>query len=69
MASQRSCSLVGCKAAAQTLHVTLGAASQQMRLLEDKPWPARFACYVVTRPGTRERTEVQAFIEWLMAEA
>lgn len=35
----------------------------------DKPWPARFAYYIVTRPGAAKRTEVQAFIEWISAEA
>lgn len=35
----------------------------------DKPWPARFAYYVVTRPGARKRPEVQAFIDWIHQEA
>ncbi|MGG4774420.1 LysR family transcriptional regulator [Alcaligenaceae bacterium 429] len=35
----------------------------------DKPWPARFAYYIVTRPGAAKRAEVQAFIEWVSAEA
>ncbi|MGG4603893.1 LysR substrate-binding domain-containing protein [Paenalcaligenes sp. Me131] len=41
------------------------------RLLQvlDKPWPARFAYYIVTRPGAAKRAEVQAFIEWVSAEA
>ncbi|MNN93708.1 DNA-binding transcriptional activator GcvA [compost metagenome] len=35
----------------------------------DKPWPSRFAYYVVTRPDARQRPEVQAFIDWVRAEA
>lgn len=35
----------------------------------DRPWPARFAYYIVTRPGAAKRAEVQAFIEWVSAEA
>lgn len=35
----------------------------------DKPWPARFAYYVVTRPDAIERPEVKAFVEWVMEEA
>ena len=41
------------------------------RLLQvmDKPWPARFAYYVVTRPDAMQRDEVRAFVEWIMEEA
>ena len=35
----------------------------------DKPWPARFAYYVVTRPDAMQRDEVRAFVEWIMEEA
>ncbi|MNJ32523.1 Glycine cleavage system transcriptional activator [compost metagenome] len=35
----------------------------------DKPWPSSFAYYVITRPGARQRPEVQAFIDWIVAEA
>lgn len=35
----------------------------------DKPWPSRFAYYVVSRPGALQRPEVQAFIQWIKAEA
>lgn len=35
----------------------------------DKPWPARFAYYVVTRPDAMQRYEVKAFVEWIMEEA
>ena len=35
----------------------------------DKPWPARFAYYVVTRPDAMQRDEVKAFVEWIMEEA
>ena len=35
----------------------------------DKPWPARFAYYLVTRPDAMQREEVRAFVEWVMEEA
>lgn len=35
----------------------------------DKPWPARFAYYVVSRPGAVQRPEVRAFIDWIVKEA
>jgi LysR family glycine cleavage system transcriptional activator len=35
----------------------------------DKPWPSRFAYYLVSRPGAVQRPEVQAFIQWIKAEA
>lgn len=35
----------------------------------DKPWPARFAYYIVTRPGANKRPEVEAFIAWIRNEA
>lgn len=35
----------------------------------DKPWPARFAYYAVTRPGAMDRPEVRAFVDWVMQEA
>lgn len=35
----------------------------------DKPWPARFAYYAVTRPGAADRPEVRAFLDWIRAEA
>ena len=35
----------------------------------DKPWPARFAYYAVTRPGALARAEVKAFIDWITDEA
>ncbi|WP_339548209.1 LysR substrate-binding domain-containing protein [Pseudomonas sp. RA_35y_Pfl2_P32] len=35
----------------------------------DKPWPARFAYYVVTQPDAMRRDEVKAFVEWVMEEA
>lgn len=44
------------------------AAGRLVQVL-DKPWPARFAYYVVTRAQARQRPEVRAFIEWLMEEA
>jgi len=44
------------------------AAGRLVQVL-DKPWPARFAYYVVTRPDAIERPEVKAFVEWVMEEA
>lgn len=35
----------------------------------DKPWPSRFAYYVVTRQGAMHREEVKAFVDWIMEEA
>ena len=35
----------------------------------DKPWPARFAYYLVTMPGAMQRPEVQAFTDWIKEEA
>lgn len=35
----------------------------------DKPWPARFAYYVVTRPEAVQRPEIKAFVEWIKEEA
>jgi LysR family glycine cleavage system transcriptional activator len=35
----------------------------------DKPWPARFAYYVVTRQDAMHREEVKAFVDWIMEEA
>jgi LysR family glycine cleavage system transcriptional activator len=35
----------------------------------DKPWPARFAYYVVTKEGAMQRPEVKAFVDWVMQEA
>lgn len=34
----------------------------------DKPWPARFAYYLVTLPGALQRPEVKAFVQWIMEE-
>ncbi len=35
----------------------------------DKPWPARFAYYFVTRPDAAELPAVRVFREWVMEEA
>jgi len=35
----------------------------------DKPWPARFAYYAVTRVEAMQRDEVRAFMHWIMQEA
>lgn len=44
------------------------AAGRLIQVL-DKPWPARFAYYAVTRPGAADRPEVRAFMEWIREEA
>lgn len=44
------------------------AAGRLVQVL-DKPWPARFAYYVVTKPGSVERPEVKAFLDWVLEEA
>lgn len=44
------------------------AAGRLIQVL-DKPWPARFAYYAVTRPGAADRPEVRAFLEWIRDEA
>ena len=44
------------------------AAGRLVQVL-DKPWPARFAYYVVTRAQAQERPEVRAFVEWVLEEA
>lgn len=35
----------------------------------DKPWPSRFAYYLVTLPETQQRPEVLAFADWIKAQA
>ncbi|MCT9812262.1 LysR substrate-binding domain-containing protein [Acidovorax sp. Be4] len=35
----------------------------------DKPWPARFAYYLVTQPGALQRPQVKAFADWILEEA
>ncbi|NBF13324.1 LysR substrate-binding domain-containing protein [Pseudomonas sp. Fl4BN1] len=44
------------------------AAGRLVQVL-DKPWPARFAYYVVTQPQALQRDTVRAFVEWVMEEA
>lgn len=44
------------------------AAGRLVQVL-DKPWPARFAYYVVTKPEAVQRPEVRAFVDWIMEEA
>lgn len=44
------------------------AAGRLMQVL-DKPWPARFAYYVVTLRGAMQRLEVEAFADWIGEEA
>ncbi|WP_438858962.1 LysR substrate-binding domain-containing protein [Achromobacter spanius] len=44
------------------------AAGRLVQVL-DKPWPARFAYYTVTRPDAADRPEVRAFLDWIGVEA
>ena len=44
------------------------AAGRLVQVL-DKPWPARFAYYAVTRPDAMQRPEIKAFIDWVSEEA
>ena len=50
-------------------HVQEDIESGKLVVALDKPWPSRFAYYVVTRPDATQRPEVQAFIDWIMGEA
>ncbi|MGE8686293.1 MAG: LysR substrate-binding domain-containing protein [Achromobacter sp.] len=44
-------------------------AAGRLALALDRPWPTRFAYYVVMLPDTGRRPEVAAFVEWLNEEA
>lgn len=44
------------------------AAGRLVQVL-DKPWPARFAYYLLTLPDVRQRPQVQAFTDWIKEEA
>lgn len=44
------------------------AAGRLVQVL-DKPWPARFAYYAVTRAGAGDRPHVRKFIDWIREEA
>jgi LysR family glycine cleavage system transcriptional activator len=44
------------------------AAGRLVQVL-DKPWPARFAYYALTRPGAMEQPGVRAFMDWIREEA
>ncbi|CAB5723324.1 Gcv operon activator [Delftia tsuruhatensis] len=44
------------------------AAGRLVQVL-DRPWPARFAYYAVTRPESMQRPEVRAFVDWVTQEA
>ena len=43
------------------------AAGRLVQVL-DKPWPGRFAYYAVTRPECGQRSEIKAFLDWLIDE-
>ncbi|MGE1083590.1 LysR substrate-binding domain-containing protein [Pseudomonas shirazensis] len=34
----------------------------------DRPWPSRFAYYIVCREESLQRAEVQAFVGWIKDE-
>ncbi|QBF25821.1 LysR family transcriptional regulator [Pseudomonas tructae] len=53
----------------QDTHATDDLASGKLKLALDKPWPARFAYYLVCRQEALQRPEVQAFVDWVRAEA
>lgn len=53
----------------QDTHAREDIESGKLAVALDKPWPARFAYYIVTRPDTPARPEAQAFIDWVKAEA
>jgi len=44
------------------------AAGRLVQVL-DKPWPARFAYYLVTRPADAGRHEIRVFSDWIRQEA
>lgn len=53
----------------QDTHAAEDLASGKLQLALDKPWPARFAYYLVCRQDALQRPEVQAFADWVRAEA
>ncbi|MNE00238.1 Glycine cleavage system transcriptional activator [compost metagenome] len=53
----------------QDTHAAEDLASGRLQLALDKPWPARFAYYLVCRQEALQRPEVQAFADWVRAEA
>ncbi|HBJ68152.1 MAG TPA: transcriptional regulator, partial [Alcaligenes faecalis] len=44
------------------------AAGRLVQVL-DKPWPARFAYYLVTLPDATQKAEVRAFSDWISEQA
>ena len=50
-------------------HAQVEIASGRLIQVLDKPWPARFAYYVLTKPEALQRPEVKAFVDWIIAEA
>ena len=44
------------------------AAGRLVQVL-DKPWPARFAYYLVTLPSATQSAEVRAFTDWIAEQA
>lgn len=46
-----------------------GIAAGRLVLALDRPWLARFSYYVVTTPDAVQRSEVQAFMDWIKEAA
>lgn len=45
-------------------------ADGRLKVAFDAPWPAQFAYYIATRPGSeRHRPQIASFKDWLLAEA
>lgn len=51
------------------VHAESEIASGRLVRAIDRPWPAAFAYYAVTRPDSAERQAVRAFIQWAGDEA
>lgn len=53
----------------QDTHAQEDIDSGRLVVALDKPWPSRFAYYIVCRQESLQRAEVQAFISWIKDEA
>jgi LysR family glycine cleavage system transcriptional activator len=52
----------------QDTHAQEDIDSGRLIVALDKPWPSRFAYYLVSRPDILQRPEVQAFVNWIKAQ-
>jgi LysR family transcriptional regulator, glycine cleavage system transcriptional activator len=43
-------------------------ANGRLALALDRPWPTRFAYYVVTLPNAARRLEIRTFVDWIVKE-